>query len=341
MTATNIRAALIIAASLATCGYCAAQEADVEKLLAQSEAPIQERIRNIADVPNQSRVDHHRNLAAIREAQALLESVADKHEIVEQVAIFAASPARREGRALEARAVLEVLGLPPKLVIRVLAPYLDADNPQLRSFVRDWFQSHDTCSGSGALALQSLNFQDYVDYVRVQLNMNKDVPTAFIEYLYERSPGRALLVFYHANPQRHAETVARLREMQEELEADRQQLEEEGASETPQQREADREEEIRQKVESELRREVLLAEHTVGNAIWLKENRFGEEFQKALPEATSELAKLAEHDQWWVRLYVAEIMRQHRELRQRAVVQQLASDSNPLVSKAAKSAKQK
>ncbi|MEX2172066.1 MAG: hypothetical protein WD851_22285, partial [Pirellulales bacterium] len=209
-----------------------------------------------------------------------------------------------------------------------------ADNEHLRSFVRDWFQSHDTCA-SGGLSLQSVNYSDYLEYVRGQLKLNEDVPTAFIEYLYERSPERALMVFYQANPQRHAATVARLREMQEELEADRQQLDDEGASETPQQRKADREEEIRQKVESELRREVLLAEHTVSNAIWLKEHRFGEEFQKALPEATSELAKLAKHDEWWVRLYVAEIMRQHRELRQRAVVQRLASDSNSLVSKAA------
>ncbi|MEX2168919.1 MAG: hypothetical protein WD851_06395, partial [Pirellulales bacterium] len=221
-----------------------------------------------------------------------------------------------------------------------------ADNEHLRSFVRDWFQSHDNAGspGPGVPPLQPVNYEDYRDYVRGLLNTKPppEIPTAFIEYIYERSPGRALIVFYQANPQRHAATVARLREIQEELEAAREQPKVEGASETPQQRKADREEEIRQKVESELRREVLLAEHIVGNAIWLKEHKFGEEFQKALPEAKEQLWKLSERDdEWWARLYVAEIMRQHRELRQEAVVQRLATDTNSLVSKAAKSAEQK
>lgn len=333
-----MRVALICAATFATCGYCAPQEADVENLLAQSEAPIQERIKNIADVLNQSRVDPRRNVAAIREAQSLIESVADHGEIVNQVAIFAASPASREGRPLEARAVLEVFALPPKIVIRVLAPYLNSDNPELRSFVRDWFQSHDTY-GSGASSLQSVNYQDYLDYVRVKLNINEDVPPAFVEYLYERSPERALMVFHHANPQRHAETVARISEAQEELEDDRQQLEEEGASDTQQQRKADRKEERRQRLKNELQREVLLAVHIVSDAIWLKEHKFGEESRKALPEAKEQLWKLSERDEWWARLYVAEIMRRHRELRQPLVVQRLSTDGNAVVSEKARSIK--
>ena len=331
----------ILVVLVLTCAQSAAQQASVDDLLAQSEAPIQERIRNIVDALSQSRIDPPRNIAAIREAQALLESDADKFEIVKQVAIFAASPASREFRSLEARAVLEVLALPPKIIIRVLAPYLDADNKELRSFVRDWFESHDTCSASGGSSLQSVNYSDYLEYVRGQLNLNEDVPDAFVEYIYERSPERALFVFHRANPQRHAELVARIREAQEALEADRQQLEEEGASETPQQRKADREKEIRQKVESELRREVLLAEHIVSNAIWLKEHGFGEEFQKALPEAKAQLWKLSERDdEWWARLYVAEIMRRHPELRQPLVIQRLSADDNALVSKTAKSIKQ-
>jgi hypothetical protein len=86
------------------------------------------------------------------------------------------------------------------------------------------------------------------------------------------------------------------------------------------------------------RREIELAEHIVSNAIWLQKNGFNDRFQAALPEATDELTKLAKHDQWWARLYVAEIMRQHRELRQPDVLQQLSTDSNSLVSEAAKSA---
>ncbi|MEX2169779.1 MAG: hypothetical protein WD851_10745 [Pirellulales bacterium] len=331
---------LILTATLTTCGYCAAQEAAVEKLIAQSEAPIQERISNIVDALSQSRVDPRRNLAALREANLLIESVADRGEIVKQVAIFAASPASREGRPFEAQVILEVLDLPPKIVIRVLAPYVNSENLQLRSFVRNWLESHDTCGGSGGSSFESLNYQIYLDYVRVNLNMSEEVPPALVEFMYERSPERALMVFHHANPQRHAETVAKLREMQEELEADRQQLDDEGASETPQQRKTDREKEIRQKVESELRREVLMAEHIVSNAIWLKENKFGEEFQKALPEAKAQLWKLSERDEWWARLYVAEIMRKHRELRQPLVIQRLSADENALVSEKARSVKQ-
>ena len=84
-------------------------------------------------------------------------------------------------------------------------------------------------------------------------------------------------------------------------------------------------------------RVVLLAAHTVENAIWFHENKFDEQFQQAFPQAQQQLAKLAEHDQWWARLYVAKIMRRHREIRELNVLVKLSSDSNELVSGAAKS----
>jgi hypothetical protein len=83
--------------------------------------------------------------------------------------------------------------------------------------------------------------------------------------------------------------------------------------------------------------DVILAEHIVSDAIWLKENRFAERFQKALPEANAELAKLAKHKEWWVRLYVAWMMRRHPEVRQADVLQLLSADNNKLVREAAKS----
>jgi hypothetical protein len=81
----------------------------------------------------------------------------------------------------------------------------------------------------------------------------------------------------------------------------------------------------------------LLAEHIISDAIWLRENRFEERFQMTLPEAAGELAKLAKQEEWWARLYVVEIMRRHRELRDAAVLEQLRKDGNALVSAAAKS----
>jgi hypothetical protein len=85
-------------------------------------------------------------------------------------------------------------------------------------------------------------------------------------------------------------------------------------------------------------RAIRLAERIIGNTIRLK--GFDEHFQRALPEAQQELKKLAEHDQWWARLYVAEIMRRHRELRDPRVLDKLRDDDNELVGKAAKSIRQ-
>jgi hypothetical protein len=266
-----------------------AARADTATLLAQSEPAIQDQINRVYNA-FQSGDDLRNNVAAFQEVQVLKDSVADKGEIVKQVAIFAAAPG--EDRPLMALGILHLLDLPPKNVVRVLAPYLNADNPNLRSFVRDWFQGHDNAAapGPGLPPLQPVNYDDYKDYARGKLNTNEEVPNAFVEYIYGRSPDRAMLVFYYAHRQRD--------------------------------------------------NDVLLAEHIVTNAIWLKENDFSERFQKALPEAANELATLAKHQEWWARLYVAWIMRQHPELRDRVVMEQLQKDSNALVSKAAKSGKQ-
>ncbi|MEX2171117.1 MAG: hypothetical protein WD851_17490 [Pirellulales bacterium] len=339
-----MRTQLHLVAFLAICVPCSAQRTSVEQLLTQSEPPIQERIGKILDALNQSRVDPPSNIAALREAFALTESGVDSFEIVKQVAIFAASPATREGRPFEARTVLELLNLPPKIIIRVLAPYIDAENPQLRSFVRNWFQSHDSC-GSGAF--ETVNFGDYKDYVQVMLNIHQEVPTAFVEYLYERSPGQALIVFYNANPERRAETIERIREAQEKLEADRrqnleaneQQVDDIDQDEARRQREEKRKQEKEREWVSEQRKEILLAEHIVSDAIWLKQKKFEVEFLKAVPAAKSQLINLADRDQWWARLYVAEIMRRHPEFRHPPAAQRLSTDANPLVKKAADWAK--
>jgi hypothetical protein len=72
-----------------------------------------------------------------------------------------------------------------------------------------------------------------------------------------------------------------------------------------------------------------------GNALWLKRNKFDERIQAALPEAAEELKKLAEHEEWWARLYVAYIMRQNFVLRQDHILRQLAEDENEIVRDAA------
>lgn len=275
---------LILVASLATCVPCVAQEVSFEKLLAQSEPAIQEQINHIYDALNQSGVDPRSNVAAIEKVQTLKVSVDDKGEIVKQLAIFAANPTGDEQQPLMANTILQLLDLPSSIVIRTLAPYLNADSANLRSFVQDWFQDHDNAAspGPGLSPLQRVNYEDYRDYVRGLLASRQEVPGAFVDYIYERSPDRALLVFYFATA-----------------------------------------------LQGRKDPDIILAEHIVSNAIWFKENKFDERFQKALPEADAELSKLAKRQEWWVRRYVAEIMQQHPELRQADIAEQLSAESKP------------
>jgi hypothetical protein len=45
---------------------------------------------------------------------------------------------------------------------------------------------------------------------------------------------------------------------------------------------------------------------------------------------------MVKHDEWWARLYAAEVIRQHPELGNQPLVAELARDPHPLVQKAAK-----
>jgi hypothetical protein len=333
-----MRTQLILFALIVMSMRCHAQERNVEQLLTRAEPRIQARIEEILDAFSKYPSNSQRNVAAIREAQALAESVTDHIEIAKQVAIFAANPTMNEGRPLEARIVLDMLDLPPKTVIRALAPYLDAENESLRSFVLDWFQYHDTC-GAGPISLMCLNYSDYLDYAQGQLRRHEDVPPAFIEYIYGRSPGQALLIFARANPRKHAEMVAHLQELSKKLEGVRKQPKiegQQGIRPMPSPNEVKPQDLIGLQQPKIDFKEIQLAEHIVSNAIWLNDNGFADRFQQALPEAQQELKKLAEHEYWWARLYAAEIMRPHRELRDPKVLDKLREDSNELVSKAAK-----
>jgi hypothetical protein len=273
---------------------CFAQDAGIDALLKQAEEPIQQQLRLIVEALAPS------NQAFLRERVANLhDSIADKNEIVKQIAIYAASPG--EGPPLLALGLLQTLEIPPSVVIRGLAPYLDAENKNLRSFVRDWFQGHDN-AGPTSSQKAPVNYQDYFAYVRERMNAKQEIPAPFVDYVFERSPGEALLIFNKAN--RLGGALARLQ----------------GAN-----------------IPHE---DVALAERVVSNALWFKQHRYKERFQAALPDAESELTKLGSHEKWWARRYVAAIMRRHPELRQEDVLRKLRGDSNESVSKAARSVKE-
>jgi len=301
------------------CVSCVAQEVSVKKLLAQAEPAIQERIGRVFDALENSTHALRNNISieARREIENLKDSVADKGEIVKQLAVYAAAPG--EQQPLIALAILQLLDLPPSFVIPSLAPHLSDDNIKVRSFARDWFQAHDN-AGADETKLKPVNFEDYAHYVR-KARQNENVPTAFIQYLYERSPNRAFLVFVRTDQQSDAVKG---------LKAIRKKMEQQGANLEGLPR-------PRAGVE---KNELLLAEHTISNAIWLRKHYYHERFPAASQLAKQELYKLAERNEWWVRLYVAEIMLRNRELRLADVLDRLSRDSNALVSKAAKSAKE-
>lgn len=264
----------------------------------QPEPPMQELLTKAASAKSEADFD--------AELRALDDAVSDKGEIVKQVAIFATGPNERSRQA--ASQMLQRLKLSPRVVIRTLAPHLDSKDAKLRSFVRDWFSQHDKAGTDDPL--KPVNYADYVDYVRSY----PDPPAPFVERIFGRSPERAFLVFYRASKRSHA--INALQAEAREVAAARKEA---GVAALP--------------AKASDPDELLLAELLVSNAIRLK--RYDEQFQAALPEAKEQLTKLSKRDEWWARLYVAEIMRQQPELRVDDVLSNLSNDENELVSKRA------
>jgi hypothetical protein len=310
---------------------------DVNTLIAESNPAIQEQLKKTYDAFMAAPAnDVKSNCEAFQELQKLKGTTDDKGAIVKELAIFVATTeSEEEQHVLQAGALLHLLDLPPSTIIRVLAPYLDTDNQQLRGFVHIWFHYHDSHDRThGRPPLGSVNYYDYMEYVRSRVARNEEIPAGFIKFIYERHPGKALLVFAYAS--RAGDAVAQLHDIRKSLEAARQG--EEPTPEEVRQRQVTKRQHAIQRQDAKIERnEILLAEHIVSNAIWLNENKFSERFQAALPEAKEQLLKLARHREWWARLYAAEIMRQHPELRQENIVQQLQEDADELVSETAKS----
>lgn len=309
-----------------------AQETDVEKLIGKPNPAIQAQIQRVHNALQKPGVDPRDNVDALQEIQALKKLTGDKDELVKQLAIFVATTKSDEDtHVFIAQVILSLLNFSASVPIRVLAPYLDTDNRQLRDFARAWFGSHDMAHTAppGAPPIKPVNYEDYLEYVEGKVTHKEDIPVPFIEYIYERAPGRALLVFAYANS--HGDVTTRLQVISKSIEARQQGIEPQ--VETGQRLDGGRQARLKERSDLEL------AEHIINNAIWLNKNGFAERFQKELPEATAELSKLAKHKEWWVRLYVAKIMQRNPELRDAAVMERLGADSNALVRQAANPAK--
>jgi hypothetical protein len=344
-----MKAPLILAIGLAPWTYCAGQEsniiqrpltptglvieeqaADVEQLLAQADPAVQQQIARIYAAYFRTSASPHfsSNVEAFKETQTLKELTDDKEKLVKQLAIFAATIESDENmHVFLTLAILQRLHVSPVATIRVLAPYLDSGNDRLQDFADEWFRAHDN-AGLAWSPLKPVNYDDYQEYISWKFNRNEEIPAAFVKFIYERSPGRALLVFRSATAD-VSDYIQLLNEARERFQ--------EGRAPTRQEREEIHQFQADSQRERQERREIVLAEHIISNAIWLKKNKFDERFQGALPEANAELKKLAEHGEWWARLYVVYIMRQHPELRQADIIDQLSADSNLLVREAANS----
>ena len=81
-------------------------------------------------------------------------------------------------------------------------------------------------------------------------------------------------------------------------------------------------------------RSLIWAEHVVSDTLWKHDHEFLDPTQVE-PEAAAQIEKLAGDNEWWVRLYAAEIMRQHPGFRRAELLQKLAQDDHPLVRQSA------
>ena len=77
----------------------------------------------------------------------------------------------------------------------------------------------------------------------------------------------------------------------------------------------------------------LWAEHVIGNTLWKQKYGFVGEHDSDV-EPIAQIDVLSKISHWWIRLYAAEIMRQHAEFRQMAIIERLKQDEHPLVRKA-------
>jgi hypothetical protein len=318
--AIHMQQMLILMACLTTCAHCVAQQ-DVDTLLSESNPAIQAQLQAIDRVIRP--VDgFSNNVESLREIQKLKELTDDKVELVKQVAIFSFAPGP-ETQPMTAGAILYYMQIPSRNTIRALAPYLDTKNPQLRSFVLDWFHGHDHADAG---EWEAVNYKDYLDYIRWSVNRGVDIPAPFIRYIYERSPDRALLVFATGT----ADIGGQLKAIGKSVEARQQ-----GRELTEQERGEIRQMQAKKQQQGQERREIVLAEHIISNAIWLDKHGYIVRFQKTLPEVKEALATLIEGE-WWARLYVAWIMRRNPAFVQPEMVKRLAGDSNELVKETAK-----
>ncbi|MEQ8846875.1 MAG: hypothetical protein RIC11_03930 [Botrimarina sp.] len=317
----------LLAGIVAIGDCCVAEDTKTQSLLTQSDPLVQQRIGDLIDA-----LKAERSLEAVRRAEALRRAVEDDDDLVRQVAVFVATTDYWSEPAIGCVVVYRILDrleVQPKAVIRTFAEYLDSENELLRGFVRDWFRGF----GPPGDPLDD----EYKDYLIDNLCRGQEVPSEFIELLFEESPGRALLVFNRVAHSGNAmdQLVELRRRHNQEIAARRERGEDvpllPAVDDLPCPR--------MPRLSFDEIRAIRLAERLVSHTIWLKENRFeGRHLEAAAVDARGQLAMLSEHEAWWARRYAVEIMRRHRDLRLPESLSKLRQDSDLLVREAAMAA---
>jgi hypothetical protein len=83
----------------------------------------------------------------------------------------------------------------------------------------------------------------------------------------------------------------------------------------------------------EMVKQLKWAEHVVSDVLWKQQNGFLKP-KEVEPAAVEQLEKLSRHSEWWVRLYVAELLNQEPEFQTPELVKRLNDDNHTLVQKA-------
>jgi hypothetical protein len=83
------------------------------------------------------------------------------------------------------------------------------------------------------------------------------------------------------------------------------------------------------------RKPVLWGQHVIADTLWRQQHGFLEN-GRVDPAAAEQADKLSRHDRWWVRLYVAAVLRDRPAFRTKALVDRLQRDSNEMVKQTVK-----
>ncbi len=81
-------------------------------------------------------------------------------------------------------------------------------------------------------------------------------------------------------------------------------------------------------------RQLLWADHVIGDYLWTKRHGFADASAASLASASHEVEAMARDSVWWVRLYAAEIVRREPELRSKKLTHLLRNDEHEAVRKA-------